>query len=79
MEPKGLVDAQSRRRFLNRLCALGILRERGLIEVHRVAQARRIAPEEAVVLLGFLTGEQAAVLLAGERPFGFALEGLGIV
>jgi hypothetical protein len=79
MEPKGTIDPQSRRRFLNRLCALGIVRERELIEVHRLAQVRRMTPEEAVVALGLLTRDQAAELLAGERPFGFALEGLGVV
>jgi hypothetical protein len=71
-------DPGSRRRFLNRLCALGIVRERELVEVHRLAQARRIAPEEAVVVLGLLTRDQAAELLDRERPFGFALEGLGV-
>ena len=79
MDTNGTIDAQSRRRFLNRLCALGIVRERELIEVHRVAQSRRITPEAAIVVLGMLTGDQAAELLAGERPFGFALEGLGVV
>ena len=79
METNGRTpDPRSRRRFLNRLCALGIVRERELVELHRVAQSRRIAPEEAVVALGLLTSDQAAELLAGERPFGFAMEGLGI-
>jgi len=78
METNGSTDPRSRRRFLNRLCALGIVRERELVEVHRVAQSRRIAPEEAVVVLGMLTRPQVVELLAQERPFGFALEGLGI-
>ena len=78
MDTNGTIDPKSRRRFLNRLCALGIVRERELIEVHRVAQARRITPEAAIVVLGMLTSEQAAELLARERPFGFALEELGV-
>ena len=72
------VEPWLRRRFWNRLCRLGIVRERELVRVHRLAQARRIAPEEAVVALGMLTRDQVLEFLMGERPFGFAIEGLGI-
>ena len=72
------VDPRLRRRFWNRLCRLGILRERELVRVHRVAQEQRIAPEQAVVALGLLTRDQAAEFLVGERPFGFSMEALGI-
>lgn len=72
------LDATMRRRFWNRLSHAGLIRQRELIRVHRVAQQERIAPEEAVVALGMLTREQAVELLTEERPFGFLWEGLGI-
>ena len=72
------VDSALRRRFWNRLCRLGIIRERELIRLHRVAQERRIAPEEAVVALGMLTQDQVVELLTCRTPFGFSMEGLGI-
>jgi hypothetical protein len=72
------VDSALRRRFWNRLCRLGIVRERELIGLHRVAQARRIAPEEAVVAMGMLTQDQVVELLTCEAPFGFSLAELGI-
>ena len=70
--------AWMRRRFWNRLCRLGIVRERELIRLHRLAQARRIPPEEAVVAAGMLTRDQAAEFLTGDAPFGFSMEALGI-
>ena len=72
------LDLQERRRFWNRLCRMGIVRERELVRVHRVAQTRRIAPEGALVEIGLLTAEQVAELLSGNAPFGIAMEGLGI-
>ena len=71
-------DATIRRRFWNRLCRAGLLRERDLIRVHRVAQKERIAPEEALVVTGMLTREQVQEFLTHERPFGFQWEGLGV-
>ena len=55
-----------RQRFLNRIRELGIVREPDLIQVHRVAQERRIAPEDAVVVLGMLTKVQVLDLLMGD-------------
>ena len=71
-------DPTLRRRFWNRLCRAGLIRERELIRVHRVAQKERIAPEEALVATGMLTREQVVELLTNERPFGFVWEGLGV-
>lgn len=72
------LDPGQRRRFWNRLCRMGIVRERELVKIHQVAQARRIAPEGAVVAMGILTAPQAAELLTVESPFGLSMEGLGI-
>jgi hypothetical protein len=72
------VDSRLRRRFWNRLCRLGIIREQELVGIHQLAQKRRIAPEEAVVELGVLTQDQVVEFLTGESPFGFFMEGLGI-
>ena len=72
------LDQDQRRRFWNRLCGMGIVRERELVRIHQFAQARRIAPEGAVVAMGILTATQAAELLSGESPFGLSMEGLGI-
>ena len=57
-----------RQRFLNRIRVLGIVREPELIQVHRVAQDRRIAPEDAVVALGLLTEDQVLELLMEDPP-----------
>jgi hypothetical protein len=73
-----VVDSRLRRRFWNRLCRLGIIREQELVGIHQLAQKRRIAPEEAVVELGVLTQDQVVEFLTGESPFGFFMEGLGI-
>ena len=67
-----------RRRFWGRLAAFGIIRPTQLIRIHRVAQDRGIAPEEAVVALGMLTRDQVVEFLIGDAPFGFSWEGLGI-
>lgn len=72
------VDLEDRRRFWNRLCRMGIVRERELVQVHRYAQARRIAPEGAVVAMGLLTADQAAEFLNGGTPMGLSMEDLGI-
>jgi hypothetical protein len=72
------LDRDQRRRFWNRVCRMGIVRERELVKIHQVAQARRIAPEGAIVAMGILTADQAAELLSGESPFGLSMEGLGI-
>jgi hypothetical protein len=72
------VDPRLRRRFWNRLCRLGIIRQQELIGIHQLAQKERIAPEEAVVALGVLTRDQVVEFLTGESPFGFFMEGLGI-
>jgi hypothetical protein len=72
------LDPRMRRRFWNRLCRAGLVRERELIRVHRVAQQERIAPEEALVTLGLLTREQVVEFLTNECPFGFLWEGLGV-
>ena len=66
-----------RRRFWGRLATLGILRPSQLIRIHRIAQDRGIAPEEAVVSLGMLTRDQAVEFLIGDAPFGFSWESLG--
>lgn len=72
------LDPGQRRRFWNRLCRMGLVRERELVEIHRFAQARRIPPEGAVVAMGILTADQAAEFLSNESPFGLSMEGLGI-
>lgn len=77
-DPKGppAVDPWLRRRFWSRLCMLGIVHGPELVRVHRLAQARRIAPEEALVLLGMLTRDQVVEFLVGEAPVGFRFEGV---
>jgi hypothetical protein len=79
-ESKGLfaLDPGQRRRFWARLCRMGIVRERELVGVHRVAQERRIPPEAALVATGILTAEQAAEFLNGDAPFGFSMGDLGV-
>lgn len=71
------MDLEQRRRFLARLCSMGILRERELIRIHQVAQARRLSPERALVALGLLTADQAAALLRDDAPPRMSMEGLG--
>lgn len=72
------LDRNQRRRFWARLCRMGIVRERELVRVHQVAQARRMAPEAALVELGILTAEQAVALLTEESPFGLSMKELGV-
>jgi hypothetical protein len=72
------LDPGVRRRFWSRLCGAGLVRHGELVRVHRVAQARRIAPEEALVTLGLLTRDQVVEFLTRECPFGFLWEGLGV-
>jgi hypothetical protein len=72
------LDPDQRRRFWNRLCRMGLIRERELVRIHQFAQSRRMAPEGAVVAMGILTADQAAEILTGEAPFGLSMEGLGI-
>jgi hypothetical protein len=72
------LDPDQRRRFWNRLCRMGLVRERELVRIHRLAQSRRIPPEGAVVAMGILSADQAAELLSTESPFGLSMESLGI-
>jgi hypothetical protein len=72
------LDLEQRRRFWNRLCRMGLVRERELVRIHLYAQTRRIAPEGAVVEMGILTADQVAEFLSTESPFGLSMEGLGI-
>jgi len=55
-----------RQRFCARLRELGIIRDSELIRVHRLAQQRRMTPEEAVVALRLLTEEQVFAITTGE-------------
>jgi len=55
--------ARHRRQFWNRLRGLGLIREPELIQVYRLAQQHRIAPEEAAVALGVMTERQIRELL----------------
>jgi hypothetical protein len=72
------LDPDQRRRFWNRLCRMGIVRERELVGIHRFAQSRGIAPEGAVVAMGILTADQVAEFLSHTAPFGLSMEVLGI-
>ena len=72
------LDRNQRRRFWARVCRMGIVRERELVRVHMLAQARRMAPEGALVKLGILTAEQAVALLTEESPFGLSMKELGV-
>ncbi len=62
----GLMGQRLRQRFWSRLRELNLIRESELIRVHRLAQQRRMSPEEAVVALGMLTEDQVFALYTGE-------------
>jgi len=70
IESKGARDFARalRQQFLNRIRERGIISGSELIRVHRVAQARRISPEDAVVILGLLTEEEALEILMEGSP-----------
>jgi hypothetical protein len=55
-----------RQRFLSRIHELGIVHGPELILVHRVAQQRGIAPEDAVVMLGLLTEDEVLEMMTGD-------------
>ena len=70
IESKGARDFARllRQQFLNRIRERGIVSGSELIRVHRVAQERRIAPEDAVVLLGLLSEEEVLDILMEGSP-----------
>ncbi|HVR87532.1 MAG TPA: hypothetical protein VMU54_24615 [Planctomycetota bacterium] len=66
--PASTMAQKLRQRFWARLRGLKIIRESDLIRVHRHAQQRGVAPEEAIVALGLLTEDQVIEILTGGRP-----------
>jgi len=66
--PAGTMAQKLRQRFWSRLRGLKLIRESDLIRVHRHAQQRSIAPEEAIIVLGLLSEDQVLEILTGERP-----------
>ena len=62
---QGLLGQRLRQRFWSRLRELGLIRESELIRVHRLAQQRRMTPEEAVVALGMLTDDEVLAITTG--------------
>jgi hypothetical protein len=71
------LDRDQCRRFWARVCSMGIVRGEELVRIHQMAQARRIAPEGALVSLGILTADQAVAFLNEEAPFGFSMADVG--
>jgi hypothetical protein len=70
------IKPRIRSRLCNRLRFLGILRERELVQVYRIAQENRIAPEAAIVALGILTQDQILAFLTSAPSSDVAREGL---
>lgn len=70
IESKGARDFARalRQQFLNRIRERGIISGSELIRIHRVAQSRRISPEDAVVILGLLSEEEVLDLLMEGAP-----------
>ncbi len=68
-----------RQQFINRLRERGIISGPELIRVHRIAQELRIAPEDAVVILGLMSADEVLDLLTegatGVAPVEFARAG----
>ena len=62
---QGLLGQRLRQRFWSRLRELGLIRQSELIRVHRLAQQRRMTPEEAVVALGMLTDDEVLAITTG--------------